>query len=117
LDFNRVLEALSKKFCEPGQSVHLGAQAINGGLEISVRDTGPGIRAEELLHLFEPYAKLSNKPTGGEKSMGLGLSIVREIGDLTIGALFHEGGHPQTLPLQRATTRAVKVNPAFLSSK
>jgi signal transduction histidine kinase len=113
LDFNRVLEVLSNlisngvKYCARGQSVHLGARAVNGNLEISVRDTGPGIRAEELPHLFEPYAKLSNKPTGGEKSTGLGLSIVREIVDMHGGHVFADStpGHGTTfnveLPLHR----------------
>jgi two-component system, sensor histidine kinase and response regulator len=113
LDFNRVLEVLSNlisngvKYCEPGQSVHLGARAVNGCLEISVRDTGPGIKAEELPRLFKPYAKLSNKPTGGEKSTGLGLSIVREIVDLHGGHVFADStpGHGTTfnveLPLHR----------------
>jgi signal transduction histidine kinase len=94
LDFNRVLEVLCNlisngiKYCEPRQSVHLGAHAINGRLEISVRDTGPGIKSEEIPHQFKPYAKLSNKPTGGEKSTGLGLSIVREIVELHGGNVF-----------------------------
>jgi signal transduction histidine kinase len=94
LDFNRVLEVLCNlisngiKYCAPGQSVHLGSRAVNGNLKISVSDTGPGIKPEELPHLFEPYAKLSNKPTGGEKSTGLGLSIVREIVELHGGNVF-----------------------------
>ncbi|MEA2648961.1 MAG: hypothetical protein QOG61_1396 [Candidatus Binataceae bacterium] len=94
LDFNRVLEVLTNlisngvKYCASGQSVHLGARALDGHLDISVRDTGPGIRAEELPHLFEPYAKLSSKPTGGENSTGLGLSIVREIVEMHGGQVF-----------------------------
>ena len=115
-DFTRVLEVLSNlisngvKYCAPGQSVHLGARAINSHLEISVRDTGPGIRAEELPHLFEAYAKLSNKPTGGEKSTGLGLSIVREIVDMHGGHVFADSipGSGTTfyleLPLHRRHT-------------
>jgi two-component system sensor histidine kinase/response regulator len=67
-----------------------------------VRDTGPGIRAEELPHLFEAYAKLSNKPTGGEKSTGLGLSIVREIVDMHGGRVFADSarGHGTTFNVE-----------------
>jgi signal transduction histidine kinase len=43
---------------------------------IHVRDEGPGIPAEEFGQLFKPFAKLSNRPTGGEPSSGLGLASV-----------------------------------------
>ena len=44
-----------------------------------VSDTGPGIPEEEMGRLFEEYAHISNTPTGGESSTGLGLSICREL--------------------------------------
>ncbi len=92
LDGQRMVEVLSNlisngiKFCSPGQSVILGADAMNSHLEIFVRDTGPGIAQQELPHLFEPFTKLSNRPTAGEPSTGLGLSIVKQIVEL-------HGGH------------------------
>jgi signal transduction histidine kinase len=88
LDTKHMAEVLSNlignavKFCSPGQSVFLGAAAVNSQLEIYVRDNGPGIKEEELPHLFEPFVKLSNKPTAGEPSTGLGLSIVKQIVEL-----------------------------------
>ena len=50
-----------------------------GEARISVSDTGPGLSPEEQGQLFEPFQKLSPKPTGGESSTGLGLSIVAQI--------------------------------------
>ena len=47
--------------------------------QISVRDEGPGIEPEEQKRLFGEFQRLSTKPTGGEKSTGLGLSIVKKI--------------------------------------
>jgi signal transduction histidine kinase len=44
-----------------------------------VIDQGPGIPAHEIDKLFKPFQKTSVKATGGEKSTGLGLSIVRNI--------------------------------------
>lgn len=44
-----------------------------------VIDAGPGIPEKEMKLLFKEYARLSNTPTGGEKSTGLGLSISREM--------------------------------------
>jgi signal transduction histidine kinase len=93
-DFNRILEVLSNllsnaiKFCSQGQSVHLSARENGSYLDIGVRDTGPGIAAHEIAHLFEPFAKLSAKPTAGEKSTGLGLSIAKDIVDLHGGEIW-----------------------------
>jgi signal transduction histidine kinase len=88
LDTVRMTEVLSNliangvKFCAPGRSVSLAATAVDSHLEISVRDNGPGISPDEIPHLFEPFARLSNKPTAGEPSSGLGLSIVKQIVEL-----------------------------------
>ncbi len=44
--------------------------AVDGGVEIVVADTGPGIKKEHLAHVFEPFF------TTKEKGTGLGLSVV-----------------------------------------
>jgi signal transduction histidine kinase len=44
---------------------------------LSVTDQGPGIPAAEMEQLFQPYARLGTKTTGGEHSVGLGLSLVK----------------------------------------
>lgn len=48
-------------------------------ISISVQDNGQGIPADELSKLFQPFAKTSVRSTGGERSTGLGLSIVKKI--------------------------------------
>ncbi|MGH8019057.1 MAG: hybrid sensor histidine kinase/response regulator, partial [Opitutaceae bacterium] len=48
-------------------------------VRLSVIDQGPGLNADDLKHLFEPYRRLSAQPTGGESSTGLGLSITRDL--------------------------------------
>ncbi|MBF0399189.1 MAG: hybrid sensor histidine kinase/response regulator [Magnetococcales bacterium] len=45
----------------------------------AVTDEGPGITAKEQAQLFGSFQKLSNQPTGGEKSTGLGLAISKKI--------------------------------------
>jgi signal transduction histidine kinase len=101
LDTLRIAEVLSNllsnslKFCSRDQSVYLGAGAVDSHLEISVRDTGPGIKQEELPRLFEPFTKLSNKPTAGEPSTGLGLSIVKQIVELHGGQVSVESATGQ----------------------
>lgn len=54
-------------------------------LIIDVSDRGPGIPVEEQVKLFTRFAKISNVPTDGENSTGLGLSIVKKFAEL-IGA-------------------------------
>ncbi|MGH7804504.1 MAG: hybrid sensor histidine kinase/response regulator, partial [Candidatus Binatia bacterium] len=117
IDFNRVLAVLTNlisngvKYCTAGRTIRLGADEREGELEIRVEDDGPGIRPEELPKLFEPFARLSSVPTGGEKSTGLGLSIVKEIVELHGGRVSAESvlGRGTTfrvrLPLRQALAR------------
>lgn len=53
---------------------------VQDGLwQLTVSDSGPGVPEHERDQLFQPFAKISNKPTAGETSTGLGLWIVREM--------------------------------------
>ena len=61
-----------------------------------MHDQGPGIAPAERHKLFVEFAKISNKPTGGERSTGLGLAIVKALAEAQggrVGADFPaEGG-------------------------
>lgn len=46
---------------------------------LEVRDQGPGLTAADQTHLFGKFARLSARPTAGESSTGLGLSIVKAL--------------------------------------
>lgn len=46
---------------------------------ISVQDEGPGLTQEDQQRLFKDFVRLSAKPTGGEKSTGLGLAITKRV--------------------------------------
>lgn len=48
----------------------------------AVRDHGPGLSPEDAGRLFGRFQRLSAKPTAGEGSTGLGLSIVKRIAEL-----------------------------------
>jgi PAS domain S-box-containing protein len=67
------------KFTGPGGTATVRAQVIDDGLELSVTDTGVGIPAEALPHVFEPFrrgvANISRKAEG----TGLGLAISRKL--------------------------------------
>jgi PAS domain S-box-containing protein len=57
------------------QAIVVRSRAVNGRVEISVSDTGPGIPAEILPHLFHPFATTKARGHGS----GLGLAISRRI--------------------------------------
>ena len=68
------------KYSPPATVVRIAAaRGASATVRLSVRDEGPGIRADEMDRLFQRYTCLSARPTAGEPSTGLGLSIVKEL--------------------------------------
>ena len=74
---NLVSNAL--KFSPLGKNVFLSIRPMEQVAECVVRDEGPGFTAEDRARMFRRYGRLSARPTGGEPSTGLGLSIVRKL--------------------------------------
>ncbi|HET9211215.1 MAG TPA: HAMP domain-containing sensor histidine kinase [Thermoanaerobaculia bacterium] len=52
-----------------------------GPVEITVSDRGPGIRKEDVPHLFKPFFRGRDGATAGVPGSGLGLSLVRHIAE------------------------------------
>ena len=50
-------------------------------IKLEIRDEGPGFTRKDMDKLFGKFQQLSAKPTGGESSTGLGLSIVKKFTD------------------------------------
>jgi signal transduction histidine kinase len=67
------------KYSFPGALITIRVEPTDEGkaVRICIEDGGPGIPEAELDRLFEPFAVLSNRPTGGEGSVGLGLASVK----------------------------------------
>ena len=86
----QVLENLisnAVKFSPPGRPIEVGIKAGEDFVLIEVRDQGPGFTPEDLANMFQRYQRLSARPTGGEPSTGLGLSIARKLMGLLGGGL------------------------------
>lgn len=75
------------KYSPLGSEVHISGAANEAHYLVSVRDFGPGIRSDERALLFKSFQRLSAKPSGGEKSTGLGLAIARRIVEAHGGAI------------------------------
>lgn len=67
------------KFSPPDKQIFVSVRAAGDHAECVIRDEGPGFTAEDKAKMFRRYARLSARPTGGEPSTGLGLSIVRKL--------------------------------------
>lgn len=59
-------------------------------ITVKIIDNGLGIQDNEKEKVFQKFSRMSNKPTGGENSTGLGLSIVKKLTDLIGGKITFE---------------------------
>lgn len=95
------------KFSPRDTAVRITTAVNDSIVRFDVIDQGPGIPEAELPMLFTKHQKLSNKPTGGEMSTGLGLSIAKGLaiqlgGDITVTTREGKGSvFTLSIPLQR----------------
>ncbi|WP_370087262.1 ATP-binding protein [Ekhidna sp.] len=66
------------KFSEPNTMVSLSSKCEYDNVLFRISDEGPGFSEEDKKKVFNKFQKLSAKPTAGEVSTGLGLSIVKK---------------------------------------
>ena len=79
------------KYSPPSSTVRVRvSRSSPSTVQISVRDEGPGLTADDMSKLFGKFQKLSARPTGGEDSTGLGLAIAKSIVDLHKGRIWAE---------------------------
>jgi len=69
------------KYTERGE-VRLELERVDGEVEVRVVDTGVGIAASALPHVFEEYFQGHNPARDPMQGTGLGLAIVRRVSDL-----------------------------------
>jgi signal transduction histidine kinase len=74
------------KFTDTG-AVVIGLGARDGGVEITVADTGAGIARELLPVIFEPFRQGEPSMTRRHGGVGLGLYIVRRLLDILRGTI------------------------------
>jgi PAS domain S-box-containing protein len=92
------------KFTERGE-VNIECQVRDGYLETCVRDTGLGIKPEDMHKLFKPFQQIDTGPARGHDGTGLGLSICKHLvtamgGDIHVESAWGVGSTFRfTLPL------------------
>jgi signal transduction histidine kinase len=67
------------KFTPSGGTVELIAGPHENGVCIEVRDTGAGIKPDQLKRVFEKFYQADNQKSASAKGTGLGLAIAKEI--------------------------------------
>jgi signal transduction histidine kinase len=99
-DADRIREAIDNlvsnavKYSPIGGPIDIFVTQEAENIVIQVRDQGAGLSPEDLSRLFGRFQRLSAKPTAGETSTGLGLSIVKRIVDLHGGRITVESAGP-----------------------
>ena len=90
IDADQISQALvnlvenALKFTPPQGRVSIAARALPEGVEVQVKDTGVGVAAQHLPHLFERFYKVDRSRRDG--GTGLGLAIVQQ-------SIAAHGGH------------------------
>jgi PAS domain S-box-containing protein len=79
------------KFTDQG-GVYLNCQVEDGFLLIRVRDTGIGIKQEDLHNLFKPFRQIDTGLSRRYEGTGLGLNICKRLVDLLGGKIWVESG-------------------------
>lgn len=114
-DEARVLQVLSNllanavKFTPGGGRVRVAAERCGDEVRFSVSDSGPGIGADDLTHLFDRFWQASRRDRRGA---GLGLSIAKGIVEAHGGRIWAESALGEgstfsfTLPVARPADRA-----------
>jgi signal transduction histidine kinase/CheY-like chemotaxis protein len=91
-DADRIREAIDNlisnaiKYSPIGGKIAVAVTHEGENTVVRIADDGAGLSPEDLGRLFGRFQRLSAKPTAGESSTGLGLSIVKRIIDM-------HGGH------------------------
>ncbi|HEX2645751.1 MAG TPA: HAMP domain-containing sensor histidine kinase [Candidatus Dormibacteraeota bacterium] len=101
------------KYTPPGGSIEIASDlSADGGLLVTISDTGKGIPRDEIDIVLRPFGQLENHLTRGNGGLGLGLPVARGLlrlhgGDLSVRSEFNIGTTAEVrIPRQRVLPSA-----------
>jgi PAS domain S-box-containing protein len=107
------------KFTERGGRVDIAAQLANdGGVDIVVRDTGIGMRAEDIARVGEPFLQVDGRLSRKFEGTGLGLVIAKRLTEMHDGALCIDSvpGSGTTMTIRLPASRNLNTVPKTAAS-
>jgi signal transduction histidine kinase/DNA-binding response OmpR family regulator len=100
------------KFTNRGDKVQIRLQRVNSHVEVVVSDTGIGISADFLPHVFERFRQADAGITRERGGLGLGLSIARQLIEMHGGMIEASSGGPGTGATFRLKLPLMTVHPS-----
>jgi two-component system CheB/CheR fusion protein len=107
------------KFTPAGGRVEITLSQVDNQAQIQVKDSGKGIAAELLPHIFEQFYQVDSSSTKTNKGLGLGLAIVQHLVDLHGGTVQAESlgeGQGTTMTVRLPLYNAPATSPSILET-
>jgi two-component system OmpR family sensor kinase len=106
----------AEKYSPAGQPVTIGVRATGSDAIVQVTDTGPGIPAPDIPHIFEPFYR-STSTAGRASGLGVGLAVCKRLVEAESGRIWFEPENGRSvfrfsLPLAAAAEPPAAVPPA-----
>lgn len=100
VDATRIAQVLgnllnnASKYSPPDSVIQMSVRHVDGFVEIAVSDTGAGIAAEFLPHVFDLFSQSDRSLDRAEGGLGIGLTLVKSLVELHGGSVFAASAGP-----------------------
>lgn len=82
------------KFTEPGGSIQLSAHRAGNDVNVSIRDSGIGLSAQDLDRVFDLFTQVHGERNGHHSGLGIGLALARSLVELHGGQITAHSAGP-----------------------